>query len=196
MPNATGVAAALGVELGGRDVVVDDMVKVPLLARVEDEGGLVVGGAVVWPVVGAEVTEVEPEPVVVVLALLLPVGVAPPRVRLYWEQSAWPLAAALPTSSAEQPVEGLSRQGATARGSRPHWHPTSLGAQPLAEMAAARHEVAQGGMPEKFWATTTLAAAARMRVAFILSGGIIAGRGTTEESGLQVVGWQEQRLEV
>lgn len=34
----------------------------------------------------------------------------------------------------------------------PHWQAMSAGEQPAAEMAVARHPVAQAGCPEKFWA--------------------------------------------
>lgn len=51
----------------------------------------------------------------------------------------------------------------------PHWQATSVTAQPAEETAALMHEVAQAGMPERFWARAP-AAAVRMRVVFMLGG--------------------------
>ena len=51
----------------------------------------------------------------------------------------------------------------------PHWQPTSVGAQPAAEMALTRQEVAQGGSPEKFWAVERVRRVVRaMRVSFMI----------------------------
>jgi len=65
----------------------------------------------------------------------------------YEEQSARPAVRACWRSVALQaPV----RQGPTAAAERPHWQGMSEGAQPAAEMADRRQDVAQAGSPLRF----------------------------------------------
>jgi len=65
----------------------------------------------------------------------------------YEEQSARPTVRACWRSVA---LQALVRQGPTAPADRPHWQGMSVGAQPAAEMAERRQDVAQAGSPLRF----------------------------------------------